>query len=235
MAEATILVPGGVHNRNLKRAQERLKQGRQYEDLSTVIVCPTRGVIPAHVVQSWMGLIRPMNNRCIGPIFIQGAEVGEAYEQAVQFILDNEMLRKFKYMLTIEEDNVPPADGLLKLYESIKGYAAVGGLYWTKGEGGEPMIYGNPKSMLGFQPQIVKLNTVQECNGLGMGFTLFDLSVFRDKKLERPWFRTVQSVTEGQGTQDLYFFGKIRKLGYRVASDNRVKVGHYDQETGIEW
>jgi hypothetical protein len=72
-----------------------------------------------------------------------------------------------------------------------------------------------------------------------MGFTLFDLQVFKDKKLEKPWFKTVQEwdpATGAQsGTQDLYFFGKIRKLGYRVASDNRVKVGHLDNQTGIVW
>ena len=117
--------------------------------------------------------------------------MGEAYNAAVDVILGNEQLAKFKYLLTLEEDNMPPPDGLLKLYESIDEFAAVGGLYWTKGEGGQPMIYGDPKGVLSFQPQQVQVDTVQECNGLGMGFTLFRIEDFGPK--DKPWFKTVQT------------------------------------------
>jgi hypothetical protein len=101
------------------------------------------------------------------------------------------------------------------------------------------MIYGDPKGILGFQPQVPKVNQVQECNGTGMGFTLFDLNLFRDERITRPWFQTLNEWTpEGGsrvGTQDLFFMGNCRKLGYRVASDNRVKVGHYDAQNRIVW
>jgi hypothetical protein len=233
--EPTIIVPEGINNADIKKAQERLKKGGQYQDLKTVIVCPTRGVIPARVVESWMNLMKPMNNAVYGPIFVAGAEVGAAYQAAMEMILSS-ALSDWKYLLTIEEDNIPPADGLLKLYENIcqckklctEHYSAVGGLYWTKGEGtGQPMIYGNPKTMLEFTPQLPLPDKIQECNGLGMGFTLFRLDLFRDERIEQPWFKTVQSPTEGYGTQDLYFFKKVRQAGYRVASDNRTKVGHY--------
>ena len=94
------------------------------------------------------------------------------------------------------------------------------------------MIYGDPKGILAFQPQIPVLDTVQECNGLGMGFTLYRMDLFRDEKIPKPWFKTVQEWSPEKGgaagTQDLYFFGNARKAGYRIASDNRVKVGHYD-------
>jgi hypothetical protein len=38
-----------------------------------------------------------------------------------------------------------------------------------------------------------------------------------------------------ESSQDLYFFGRLRELGYRVACDTRVKVGHYDVSTGVVW
>ena len=44
------------------------------------------------------------------------------------------------------------------------------------------MIYGDPKGMMGFQPQVPRANQVQECNGTGMGFTLFDLELFKDDR-----------------------------------------------------
>ena len=172
--------------------------------------------------------------------FVVGMEVGEAYSAAIEQILASPELSKWKFILTLEEDNLPPPDGLLKLYESIDRYDVVSGLYWTKGEGGQPMIYGNPKiEPLNFIPQLPETEAVQETNGLGMGFTLFKLDIFKDPKIPRPWFKTQQEVVPGQGaraySQDLYFFENIRKLGYRVACDTRVKVGHYDFGMDVVW
>lgn len=241
MTEPAIILSetdGGAHNRSLAVAASRLLKGRGYADLSTIIIVPTRGMVPARSVENWMGLMTPMNQKAIR-LFVQGMEVGDAYQQAIDFILAHPELSTWKYVLTLEEDNLPPPDGLLKLYESMGKYAAVGGLYWTKGEGGMPMIYGDPKGILGFAPQVPGLDVVQECNGLGMGFTLFELDVFRNEKLTKPWFKTIQEWSQGIGakayTQDLFFFEKLRRAGYRVACDTRVKVGHLDTSTGIVW
>lgn len=241
MTRPQILVPdnAGVHNASDYSA--RLEKHKTYRDLSTIIVCPTRGMIPARIVQNWQGLMRPMNQQVIGPLFMEGMEVGEAYNQVLKMILENPELAKFKYILTLEEDNAPPPDGLLKLYESIDEYDAIGALYWTKGEGGQPMCYGNPNVMpINFIPQIPQPDTITPCNGLGMGFTLFRLEMFKDKRFTYgEWFKTIQEVVPGQGarayTQDLWFFQKAREFGYKFACDSRVKVGHYDAQTQIMW
>jgi len=230
----------GQHNKDLDQSINRLKKSGTYKDLSTIIICPTRGVIPAKVVQSWMGLMRPMNQKVIGPIFGIGMEVGESYNNMIQSIIDNPELSKWKYILTIEEDNCPPADGLLKLYESMEEYDVVQGLYWTKGEGGQPMIYGNPSVMpKNFIPQMPIPGQIQQANGLGMGFNLFKLDMFKDPNIPKPWFRTVQEVIPGQGarayTQDLYFYENAAKAGYKFACDNRVLVGHYDIVNDKMW
>jgi hypothetical protein len=241
MSEPKIYMPEvGVHNKDLDSSVDRLEKSKSYRDLSTIIICPTRGQIPARVVQSWMGLMRPMNQKVIGPLFISGMEVGQAYNAAIEMILANPDLRNWKYILTIEEDNIPPADGLLKLYESMDKYDVVQGLYWTKGEGGQPMIYGDPAVMpKNFIPQIPQADKVQHCNGLGMGFNLFKLDMFKDPDIPKPWFKTVQEVIPGQGakayTQDLYFYENAAKAGYVFACDNRVRVGHYDYNSDIVW
>lgn len=239
MATPQIVIENlaGIHNTS-PETMNRLAQGRAYEDLSTICVVPTRGVIPAKVTQSWMGMMSPMNQK-FTRIFVIGVEVGDAYTSAIAQILQNPVLSTWKYLLTLEEDNMPPPDGLLKLYESIGEYAAVGGLYWTKGEGGQPMIYGEGKEGdLHFRPQ-PPTKDIQECDGLGMGFTLFRMDLFKDPRIEAPWFRTLENFTPNVGvqlmTQDLYFFEKIRKLGYRVACDTRVRVGHYDINADVVW
>lgn len=237
---ARIIVDDYQGRHNSTKWEERLKKEGLYKDRSTIIVIPTRGTINFRVVQNWLGLFMPMNQKTMR-IFIEGAEVGEAYESAIDMILQNEELSKWKYILTVEEDNLPPPDGLIKLYNAIdEGFDIVGGLYWTKGEAGQPMCYGSPDVFpMNFLPQIPKEESVTRCNGLGMGFTLFKTSVFKEKKMERPFFKTVQRYDPGVGgqayTQDLYFFEKAAKAGYLIGCDSRVKVGHLDIGTGIVW
>lgn len=241
MGAPQIIVPDNTGIHNASDYSTRLEKEKTYRDLSTIIVCPTRGYISARIVQSWQGLIRPMNQKVIGPLFMEGMEVGEAYNQVLKMILENKDLAEFKFILTLEEDNAPPADGLMKLYEHIDEYDAIGALYWTKGEMGQPMCYGNPSEMpLNFIPQVPQPDTLTPCNGLGMGFTLFRTEMFKDKRFEYGnWFKTRQEVVPGEGaqvmTQDLYFFQKAREMGYKFACDARVKVGHYDANTQIMW
>jgi hypothetical protein len=228
----------GYHNTN-PNTQNRLIEGRGAEDLSTICIVPTRGIIAAKVVQNWMGMMMPMNQRFIR-IFVIGMEVGEAYSQAIEQILANPELSKWKYIMTMEDDNMPPPDGIIKLYEGMKKYDVVGGLYWTKGEGGQPMIYGQPRAVpKNFAPQVPLPECLQEANGLGMGFNMFKLDIFKNPNLPKPFFKTVQEYVPGQGmkqyTQDLYFYENAGKLGYRFACDTRIRVGHYDKENDIVW
>jgi len=232
-----IIVPYEVagHNADLAKANERLTASGSYKDLSTVIVTPTRGgrSLCPRFVGAIMSLMRPMNQQCYGPVFMSGMEVAKAFNSAIEMILANPVLSKFKFLFTLEDDNIPPPDCLLKLYESMREYDVVGSLYWTKGEGGQPMIYGNPyDAPLNFMPQRPISGTVQRCNGVGMGATLFKMDLFR--KIPAPWFETIQDE-RGAATQDLAFCTKVCKLGGKIAVDTRVKTGHLDIEGDKLW
>jgi hypothetical protein len=228
----------GVHNLDLEASAARIRRGKGYRDLSTVCVIPTRGKVDSRVVESWWSLMPPMNQPFVR-LVVRGMEVADAYNSALENVLAHPQLKDWKYVLTLEEDNMPPPDGLLRLYESIDDYAAVGGLYWTKGEEGQPMVYGKPGQVPMFAPQVPEPDTVVECNGLGMGFTLFRLDMYRDEAIPRPWFKTLQEWSPGGGgkaaTQDLYFFENARRAGHRVACDTRVRVGHIDCSTDTVW
>lgn len=111
-----------------------------------------------------------------------------------------------------------------------KGLDAVGGLYWTKGEIGRPMAYGDPKVSNDFRPLSVSKAIEQgktiEVNGVAMGCTLYRKGIF--KKVRRPWFKT-----RNHNTQDMYFCQKAKKqAGARFAVACNVRVGHYDITTG---
>jgi hypothetical protein len=230
----------GIHNANFEGTTKRIKESRSYEDLSTICIVPCMDYVPSKVVQNWMGLMSAMNQKFIR-IFVMNMEVGSAYSETIDnVILSNPELANWKYILTLEHDNMPPPDGLLKLYESIKNYDAVGGIYFTKGPMGQPMCYGKPDVYpSNFIPFIPEPDSVTRCNGLGMGFTLFRMEMFKDRRLPRPLFETVQEYIPGQGarayTQDLKFFEEAGKLGYKFACDSRVRVGHYDVKEDIIW
>jgi hypothetical protein len=235
--EPKIIIEDWQGRHNASDYTKRLEDSKSYRDLSTVCIVPTRGVISARVVQNWMGMITPMNQKFMR-MFIIGMEVGAAYQTAVENILAHPDLSQWKYILTLEEDNMAPPDGLIKLYESIDDFDAIGGLYWTKGPGGQPMCYGDPNIFpINFIPQVPAAESVTRCNGLGMGFTLFKLEMF--KKMPKPWFQTVQRYEPGTGiacyTQDLYFFEQATKAGFKFACDSRVKVGHFEKEADIVW
>jgi hypothetical protein len=207
-----------------------------YRDLSTVIVMPTRGMIPARVVDSFMSLIRPPNCKTT-QLFISGMEVGHAYNEAINMILHNDQLSQWQYMLTIEEDNLLPPDALVALQKEMidNDWDVLGALYFTKGEGGVPQIWGDPYDPEeNYRPQTPIADKVVECNGTGMGCTLWKIETFR--KIEPPWFVT-QKGEAGLWTQDLYFFHQARQQGIElcVGVDCRIKVGHLDVETGDVW
>lgn len=226
----------GKQNDDLVKANQRLSDSGSYKDLSTVILIPTRGgrSLCPRFVSSVISLMRPMNQLCFGPIFMSGMEVGKAFNSGIELILSNPVLSKCKFVFTLEDDNIAPPDCLLKLYESMREYDVLGSLYWTKGECGQPMIYGNPnEAPLNFIPQRVQTGTVQRCNGVGMGATLFKMDLF--KKIPAPWFETIQDPQRGAYTQDLSFCEKAIKIGARIGVDTRVKTGHLDIENNHIW
>ncbi len=195
--------------------------------------------IPEAVVFSWLSLVTPANQK-FTRISIQNCEVADAYNQAVRIILDDEGLASWKWMLTVESDNLPPPTGLLQLLEDAESgdWDAIGGMYYQKGEGGGGMAYGRPEDIpKSFKPWIPPPDSVVPVNGVAMGFTLFKIDMF--KHIPPPWFRTVQEwipgVGESASTQDLYFCKKAAKHGYKFAVSTKVRVGHLDVNSGIIW
>lgn len=254
---------GPLKTKSLKQVTKKLQGlgfervehivGSTYKDNSTVIVIPSRAkpetpgiaFVAQPVVQAWQGLLAPMNQkRAI--LFATGHEVGQAYNVMIQNILANPELSKWKYVMTLEDDNIPPPDAHIRLLETIEwgNYDAVSGLYFTKGEYNMPMAYGDPEEykktgVLGFAPRDVRdalvAGQIMPVNGIAMGCALWRMSLFRE--VLPPWFVTVNDVIPGKGsacmTQDLEFCAKAARAGKRFAVDMRVHVGHLDVNTGV--
>ena len=227
----------GKHNADIEKSASRVMESGTWKPQRVIIILPAGKTIPTLVALSHWNLIFPPNNG-VYRMVAQGMEVGEAYSEAFKQVINHPQLREWEYILTIEHDNVPPPDGLLGLIEALDGhpeYAAISGLYWTKGEGGVAQIWGDPKDIIpNFRPQVPRVGEVQECCGIGMGFALWRIPALKDERLPEPMFKT-RVGKDGVGTQDLYFWGEARKIGLRCAVDTKVRVGHYDAETQITW
>lgn len=228
----------GRHNQDLDNAYGRIIKGGSWKKQRVITLIPAGQTIATRVYLSHWNLIFPPNQSHY-KMLCQSMEVGEAYSEAIKTVLDHPELSQWEYILTLEHDNAPPPDGLLKLLKRMDEhpeFSCIGGLYWTKGEGGVPQIWGDPKDpILNFRPQPpAPEGGLKECCGTGMGFNLWRLSMFKDKKLRKPWFVTRAGKT-GVGTQDLYFWEDARKYGYRCAVDCSVHVGHHELSTDIMW
>lgn len=225
----------GAHNSDLEVTRARLLKGASWKRQRIVVILPAAEMIPAQVSLSHWNLAFPPNNGVVR-ILAQGMEVGDAYTKAIEHILNDANLKDWEYILTIEHDNLPAADGVVKLVERMEAHpemACIGGLYFTKGEGGVAQIWGDVRDPLpNFRPQLPDpTGGLVECQGVGMGFNLWRLKIFKDERLAKPWFRTYNGKDgAGIGTQDLSFWSNARKFGYRCAIDCSVKVGHLDYD-----
>jgi len=225
----------GEHGKDLAATHSRLMQGASWKTNRIVVIIPTSEMISAKVCLAIWNLAFPPNEK-VARILAVNEEVGVAYSKTIEHIITDPVLSQWEFILTIEHDNLPPPDGAIRLVEKMHQhpeFAAIGGLYFTKGYAGVAQIWGDIKDpILNFRPQLPDKNgSMVECVGVAMGFTLFRISMFKDQRIARPLFKTLRgNGGEGYGTQDLSFWAKARGFGYRCAIDCSVRVGHYDME-----
>lgn len=208
-----------------------------YRDQSCVMVMPTLGdTISLRVHDALMNLQRLPNQKFTN-FAVANMEVSAAYDWAVSTILGSPATKDWRWMLCVEHDNLPPHDGFAKLVTAATEleYDVLGGIYWTKGLGGVPQIWGDRTDPVeNYRPQPPDLDGgIVDCWGTGMGFTLFRLDLFRE--MPAPWF-TVEPE-DGMWTQDLRFFNRLHATGrpVKVGVHCGVKVGHVDLTSGDVW
>lgn len=228
----------GRHNSDLDFAIKRLNISHTAKDLSTICIIPTSGLIPAKVVDRWMNIASQMNQKFLRLPTITSNKY-QTLNTTIEQILATPKMDEFKYILTMEENYLPPFDGLAKLFECIEEFDVVGGLIFTKGEESKPMIYGYPQMLpSNYAPVGIMGEGIQPCLGLPLGFTLFKLDLFKDTRIPKPWFRTIGPYEVGKDNSvhdDQYFFENIHRLGYKVACDTRVKVAHIEPNSDVVW
>ena len=191
-------------------------------DKSTVIVIPTRGMLHYTFVGALLQLRAPLNQpRQI--VFGAGMEVADSYNGLVQLALEKYEPR---YIMTLEDDNLPPPTAHLTLLGTIDGYAGISGLYHSKTEERAPLVFDHDMRMLDTTGE----HGVKKVGGIPMGCALWKASIFRD--IEPPWFETIDDEAR-RWTHDLVWCERLAKHGLEVAVNLDLKVGHLDVTSGV--
>jgi hypothetical protein len=232
MKAEIVSIGPGAHAQDLPKTTLRLLEGGTWKKQRIIVLLPAGKTMSTKVALSHWGLAFPPNQP-VHRMLCLGMEVGDAYSQAIEQILAHPDLSTWEYLLTIEHDNIPPSDGVVKLIRQMElhpEFAGIGGLYFCKGPDGCAHLWGDPADpILNFRPQVPRQGELMEVCGTSMGFNLWRLSMFKDTRLKRPWFQTYTGIEgRGIGTQDLTFATDARKYGYRFAVDCSILVGHHD-------
>lgn len=229
----------------------------EFRDQSTVFVIPSRGKVDTRVVDSWLHLIKGMNQKHAYQ-FARGYKVDDAYNALIAAILADPTYSRWTYVCTLEDDNIPPPEAFIALIETIeherapdgKPYDAVSALYYGKDDRKIPLCFGSWEKYretgeMDFSPLDLSVATrevVPVC-GIPQGCAVWRMDLFRE--IKAPWFQT---TTEGVHakiaaykktgkksqvmTQDMHFCRRATEAGKRFAVDLRVRVGHLDTSTG---
>jgi predicted SAM-dependent methyltransferase len=185
---------------------------------------------------SFHSLHPPMNYN-VEYAMVKGRPVDEARCQIAQAAVD----KKIKYLFFNDEDVTCPAHTIRQLIYHLEHFpkvAVAGAIYVHKSPPNMPMVFrGNGAGPFWDW----KIGEVFDISGIGMGATMIRVDILKD--LEKPWFKTVDSVEAYMNgtnmgelwTEDLYFCDKVTKAGHQIIADGGLLCDHWDAKTGTPY
>lgn len=182
--------------KNLQEVKQTIVKHQGVFANRVLIATPATGLVRMEWVSARYGQIIPTNWSHVE--FVQymssyiplGFQVAEAENIIAKQMIEGE----FEWLLSIEHDNVLPPNAFVKLNQyMIKGdIPVVGGLYFTKGQPPEPMIYREPGK--GYYADW-KLGDKVWCRGLPFGCTLIHRSIIKALWDEAPEYAIGNTTT----------------------------------------
>jgi len=155
-----------------------------------------------------------------------GMSVAEARTSSIK----KAIAEGYQFIQWIDDDMILPRNALVQLISHVADI--VGGFYYRKYEpiescGMHEYVINNemvPRPIKDFKIGEVIHHTLV----LPSGCTLLNLDIFKNEKMEEPWYRTVTITGAPAITEDTYFCQKARLAGYDVLTDTGVQCIHVD-------
>jgi SAM-dependent methyltransferase len=199
--------------------------------VNVVIGIPSFGMVSTMFYQAMKGQQFPLVSSAFDKIVLN-KPIAEARNEIVQFALD----QGSNYIFWVDDDVIPPPDAFLKLYNHRKDI--INGVYWSKSNPPMPLIFRNHLEGPYWDWHIGDLI---EIDAAGNGLTLVKTDVYRtiSEKIGGPWYSTEYSSFKGatasaaNNTEDLYFYWKARKAGFKVWADTSVQAFHYEKNSNV--
>ena len=200
-----------------------------------MIATPTEGTIRMEWAAGRYGMTIPTNwsmvnvTQFLNPYIPKRFNVADAQNMIVQYAVE----RDFEWLWLIEDDTIPPADGITRFNKYIRdeSHPVVSGLYFTRSVPAEPMIYRGRGTSYYTK---WKMGDLVYADGVPTGMLLIHMGLLRAMYKESPEYntngRTVRRVFEaplqewfnpekgefGQvtGTTDLDWCTRVIEGGY---------------------
>lgn len=200
-----------------------------------LIGTPTTGTIRMEWAAARYGMVIPANYSNVSMVQYLNGFIPLRYSIAdgQNMIVQEAVKNNYEYLLLIEHDTIPPADALIRFnqYMRDKKYPVVSGLYFTRSDPAEPMIYRGRGSSYYTD---WKLGDKVFCDGVPTGMLLVDMKLMREIYNDSPeyvvntttvrrvfdtpvktWFNPETNSQETLvGTSDLDWCARIIEGGY---------------------
>lgn len=165
-----------------------------------LIGTPTTGTVRIEWVMARFGQIIPTNWSATDNIQPVVSYIPMMYQvpDAQNLIVRNVIEKKCQWLLLLEHDNMPPPDAFIRINEYMRNedVPVVSGLYFTKSDPPEPMIYrGRGTSFF----HKWKMGEKVWCDGVPTGFLLIHNSI-----LEAMWKESPEYWINGQLTRRVF-------------------------------
>jgi len=200
----------------------------KYDKHRVLIATATLGSIRIEWAHARYGQVIPINWGAAGfdlPYVAIGFSIDDAYNTITKRAIDLDS----EWVLIIEDDVIIPPDCFVKIgqYMNKGDIPIVSGLYYTRGEPCEPLVF-RGRGNGAFTK--FKVGSLVWCDGLPMGCILIHSSILKyvweheaenyrlpdgsscKKVFESPkkiWYDPEEGIQRPEGTQDLYFFDRL--------------------------
>lgn len=202
--------------------------------VNVVIGIPSFGMVSTYFMQSRTSQQFPLVSSAIDKIVLN-KPIAEARNEIVEFALE----QGANYIYWLDDDVIPPPDAFMKLYRHQKDI--VNGVYWSKSNPPMPLLF---RGHLSGPYWDWHVGDLIEIDAAGNGLTLVKTDVYRtiSEKVGGPWYSTEYGSFAGpvkespyNNTEDLYFYWKARKAGYKIWADTSVQAFHYDKNNQVTY
>lgn len=202
--------------------------------VNVVVGIPSFGMVSTLFMQARASQQFPLVSSAIDCIVLN-KPIADARNEIVEYAL----AQGANYIFWLDDDVIAPSDSFLKMYMQQKDI--INGVYWSKSNPPMPLLFRNHLE----GPYLDwKVGDLIEIDAAGSGLTLVKTDVYRKMQEhygDSKWYSVDYASFPGQtqkpmnNTEDLYFYWKAKKMGYKVWADTSIQAMHYDKTNNVSY